>query len=100
MFRQIQSYMGDASPSGGEESAEAAGDEAVLRDILRCGRSNLHLACELYCQLVKQTHRCVDAEKEVGRSELWMVVGGSGGGGGGGGVALTAVLHFRCWYCR
>lgn len=63
MFRNIQSYMGDTTPC---DSSEGAGDEGTLCEILRCGRSNLHLACELYCQLVKQTHRCMNAETEVG----------------------------------
>lgn len=62
MFRKIQIYMGDA-PSC--DSSEGPGDEATLRGILLCGRSNRHLACELYCQLVKQTHRCMNAENEV-----------------------------------
>eukprot|EP00903_Cladosiphon_okamuranus_P009901 g9403.t1 len=61
IFRKIQSYMGD-SASG--DSSEGPGDEATLRGILLCGRSNPHLACELYCQLVKQTHRCANAENE------------------------------------
>lgn len=63
MFRNIQIYMGDAAP--GETAVERTGDERILRQIILCGRSDLHLACELYCQLVKQTHRCMDAENEV-----------------------------------
>lgn len=55
--------MGDAASY---EASEDPGDEATLRGILLCGRSDLHLACELYCQLVKQTHRCMNAEREVG----------------------------------
>eukprot|EP00752_Nemacystus_decipiens_P016552 g14794.t1 len=61
MFRKIQSYMGDATA---DDLSEGPGDEATLRGILMCGRSNLQLACELYCQLVKQTHRCLNAENE------------------------------------
>lgn len=64
MFRNIQIYMGDAVPG---DAVTKPGNESILRAILRCGRSNLHLACELYCQLVKQTHRCVNAENEVGQ---------------------------------
>lgn len=66
MFRKIQTYMGDVAA---DETPENPGDERTLQDILMCGRRNIHLACELYCQLIKQTHRCMNAENEVRRKE-------------------------------
>lgn len=65
MFRNVQIYMGDASATG-ETVVDGPGAERTLRDILMCGRSNPHLAGELYCQLVKQTHLCMDVANEVG----------------------------------
>lgn len=55
--------MGDAEIDHNERARR--GDDLALRGILKAGRVNMNLALELYCQLVKQTHRCRVPADEV-----------------------------------
>lgn len=66
MFQMIKLYMGDAEFAPG---VRLTGDESTLEGIVEPARRNMHLATELYSQLLKQTHRCPFKENEVSKRE-------------------------------